>query len=249
MCGNPTIRYAGSGTFRTGQRERWKLDCWCLHLYRYRADLWLDGRPFAIRPRHAGVIPPGVLKTYHFQQHSEHLCAHFYLPLARRADATIPALQDLGAEFEDVWSALEELVGWTATQPRRAQARLWELLWRLSEARNGSGAERARVPPYEQARRLIEQRLGRSLRVAALAEEVGLSHNHLTRLFRAHTGQTVAGYVRERRVERARHLLLHSTQAVKSIAAEVGIPDLHLFNKVIRRALGHAPRRVRADAS
>jgi transcriptional regulator GlxA family with amidase domain len=32
---------------------------------------------------------------------------------------------------------------------------------------------------------------------------------------------------------------------VKSIAVAVGIPDLHLFNKTIRAALGHSPRTLR----
>jgi transcriptional regulator GlxA family with amidase domain len=46
-------------------------------------------------------------------------------------------------------------------------------------------------------------------------------------------------------VERARHLLLNSTLPIKVIAREVGIPDPHLFNKIIRRELGKAPREVR----
>ena len=78
---------------------------------------------------------------------------------------------------------------------------------------------------------MIELRLAGPISVAALASEVGLSHNHLTRLFHAHAGETVAGYIAQRRLLRARHLLLHSTLPVKSIAAQVGIPDLHLFNK------------------
>jgi len=40
-------------------------------------------------------------------------------------------------------------------------------------------------------------------------------------------------------------LLVYSTLPVKVIASEVGIPDLHLFNKTIRRELGHSPRAIR----
>ena len=41
-----------------------------------------------------------------------------------------------------------------------------------------------------------------------------------------------------RRMERALPLLKPTTMAVKTIAAEVGLPDLHFFNKTIRAATG-----------
>ena len=44
---------------------------------------------------------------------------------------------------------------------------------------------------------------------------------------------------------RAQHLLSQSTLPIKAIAEEVGIPDLQHFNKVVRRKLGGAPRRLR----
>jgi len=46
-------------------------------------------------------------------------------------------------------------------------------------------------------------------------------------------------------MERALHLLKHTTMAVKTIAAEVGLPDLHFFNKTIRAATGLGPREYR----
>ena len=56
---------------------------------------------------------------------------------------------------------------------------------------------------------------------------------------------TVEGYIRQRRVERALHLLAHTTLTVKTIAGEVGLPDLHFFNKTIRAAAGLSPREYR----
>jgi len=73
----------------------------------------------------------------------------------------------------------------------------------------------------------------------------GTHNNHLTRLFHTTYGVTISAYIRQRRAERARHLLLHSTLPIKAIAAQVGIADLHLFNKTIRRVLHDSPRRVR----
>ena len=49
-------------------------------------------------------------------------------------------------------------------------------------------------------------------------------------------------------MERARYLLEHSTMPIKAIARDVGIPDLHLFNKTVRRELGKSPREVRKSS-
>ena len=95
--------------------------------------------------------------------------------------------------------------------------------------------------PVERARQLIELRLSEPLSVKDLAKEVGLSHNHLTRLFHAAVGDTVIGYIHQRRVQRARHLLEHTTLPIKTIAAQVGVEDPRLFYKLIRAHLGWPP--------
>ena len=240
----PSIRYAGWATFGPSVMS-WRLNFWCLHLYRYTAELRLDGKLFPIRPGHAGIIPPGVFKEYRFLGRSEQLAAHFSMPepLPGHAPASLPAMQDLGRDFEEAWSDFQQAIGYVPAQPRRAESRLWDLLWRLTDA---GAPGKGHIPtPVERVRRVIEERLGQRLSVAELAQESGLSHNHLTRLFRETQGNTVVGYIRERRVQRARHLLVHSTLPIKAVAAEVGMSDLHLFNKTIRRVLGSSPRQIR----
>lgn len=91
----------------------------------------------------------------------------------------------------------------------------------------------------------IEEHLAGPLSVPAIARAAGVSHTHLTRLFREDTGHTVVAYIRHRRTERARHLLIASTLAIPAIAATVGIPDLQAFNKACRKELGASPRAVR----
>jgi transcriptional regulator GlxA family with amidase domain len=102
-------------------------------------------------------------------------------------------------------------------------------------------------PAVRKVKQMIELRLTERLCVADLAREVGLSQNHLTRLFRQATGATISEYIRSLQIERARYLLTHSTLSIKSIAQEVGVQDLHRFNKMVRRNLGAAPRTVRAS--
>ncbi|MEU1299732.1 hypothetical protein [Streptomyces shenzhenensis] len=70
----------------------------------------------------------------------------------------------------------------------------------------------------------------------------GVSHNRLTRLFRAATGDTAVGCVRRRGLGRARHLLCVSTPSV-------GIPGPHAFGTVCRRELRASSRALRAAAT
>jgi transcriptional regulator GlxA family with amidase domain len=92
----------------------------------------------------------------------------------------------------------------------------------------------------------IEQHLPAPITVPEIAVSVGLSHNHLTRLFHADTGTTVVAHIRRRRLERAAHLLRESTLSIPAVAASVGIPDLQAFNKACRRELGASPRAIRS---
>ena len=220
-------------------------DLWSLNLFRSEATVQVDQQVLNVRAGYCVVTPPNAWIHFRFSSSCSHSYAHFQLPELRTDAVPIPAVQDLGEAFEGINRRLDEAIACFPTQPRRAEVRVWDLLWELAT----SGDKTEAHPAIERARQLIELRLAESISVANLAREMGLSHNHLTRLFHAATGMTVAGYIRDRRVKRARHLLTHTSAPVKTVAAEVGIPDLHLFNKTIRAFLGTSPRGVRGKSS
>ena len=244
----PRVVQIGSSVHGRHPVERYRLPgLWCVHLYQYRATLLINGQAFPIRPGHVSIAPPDAQLEYRYEaRRSRHLYAHLSIePLAENT-VLLPAMQDLDRRFDAMHAAFLEAVGAFASQPRRAEARVWDVLWQLSDATAQDRPREEVHPAMHAARQLIEQHLGEAIDIADLARAVGLSHNHLIRLFRAHLGATISGYIRRRRVERARHLLVHSTLPIKVIAAQVGIPDLHLFNKTVRRELGRSPRQIRA---
>ncbi|MEU5216826.1 AraC family transcriptional regulator [Streptomyces sp. NPDC020807] len=220
-------------------------DMWQLHLYDYEADLTVDGTAHAIRPGRVSLVPPGAEVRYRYRGRSEHLYAHLRLGSAGTPHS-VPVIQRAGPELDTLKAQLRQaLAAWPST-PARATAEVWAALWRIAllpPPREQSA--RAVHPAVATATALIEARLSESLTVPEIARAAGVSHNHLTRLFRAATGDTVVGYIRARRMERAHHFLRATTLSVAAVAASVGIPDLQAFNKACRRELGASPRGIR----
>jgi AraC-like DNA-binding protein len=102
-----------------------------------------------------------------------------------------------------------------------------------------------------QVRRLrarIEASLERQITLGDLAAVAGLSRSHFCRLFRSSFGQPPLSYVLQRRVERAKHLMLASRASLASIAVDCGLYDQAALSKAFRRVTGQSPaawRRLR----
>ena len=243
----PHIAYMGENIHgRTSPVEHWHNKMfWGLHFYRYDATLLVDGVEYPIHNGCVGLVPPNVHREYRFHGPSVHAYAHFGFPDAGRGSGGkvfIPVLQDLGAEFEQLYSQLVEVAGWYTSRQVRANVRLWDILWRLADRPRTHRAREPKLhPAVERISQLIGENLAEPLTVHELARKVDLTGAHLSRLFHTGLGRTLASYIRSCRVARAKELLLHSALPIKAIAVAVGISDLHLFNKTIHRELGRAP--------
>jgi AraC-like DNA-binding protein len=226
--------------------ERYLVDEWCLYLYKYEATLVLGNVSFDVKPGYVGVIPPGVVHEYRLQGRSDHLLARFKLQASAEL-VQVSSLLDLGRDFAGLAERFEHGMHVRDTRPQQATARIWDLLWELSERCMRARAPRSRRhSALDQACRVIQSRLSERLSLSDLAGPAGVSPAHLTRLFRAELGVTATDYLRRCRLERALHLLTRSEIPVKEVACEVGIPDLHAFNKAVRRGYGISPRGLRS---
>ncbi|MFE4870317.1 helix-turn-helix domain-containing protein [Streptomyces sp. NPDC056682] len=242
----PQVVNAGVGVHGTStSHEVFRLpDLWQLHLYSYVGRLSVGGTIHPIRPGCVSLIPPDTEVHFHYRGRSEHLYAHLRLPGAGPRHSA-PLMQDAGAEGPLLAGLLRHAVAALPVSAARASAEVWTVLWHIALL-TGSDEPGRRHPVLASAQAYIEEHLAEQLPVPVIARAARVSHNHLTRLFRAETGLTVIAYVRRRRLERARHLLQSSTLSIASIAAAVGIADLQAFNKACRRELGAGPRAVRA---
>lgn len=248
----PQVVNAGVGVHGSaGSHEVFRLPrLWQLHLYGYSGTLEFDGCRHPIRPGHVSLVPPDT--EVHFDYDTtrcEHLYAHFRLP-GNGERRRLPAMQNAGPDAALLRGLLRQAIAANAQSPARASAELWTVLWRTTGLTGAAEHRPSRPhPALRNAMAHIEEHLAAPLSVPEIAAVAGVSHTHLTRLFRQGTGRTVVGYIRRRRMERAQHLLVASTLAIPAIAATVGVPDLQAFNKTCRKELGASPRAVREAAT
>jgi len=87
----------------------------------------------------------------------------------------------------------------------------------------------------------IEQHLNRAIVLPELAQLLNLSYSHFCRAFRQSFGQPPAAYVRGRRVERAKELMLGSGLPLRQIALECGLCDQAALSKLFRQVSGESP--------
>jgi AraC family transcriptional regulator len=94
----------------------------------------------------------------------------------------------------------------------------------------------------------IEAHLDEDLTLAELSTVAGFSLSHFKALFRQAVGLPVHRYVLERRVERARVLLLEGGRTMAEIALAAGFAHQSHMARCLRRVLGLTPTQI-ADRS
>jgi AraC family transcriptional regulator len=93
----------------------------------------------------------------------------------------------------------------------------------------------------ERVREYVEGHLDRQLSLMEIAGVAGVSASHLKTLFKQSTGRPVHRFVVERRVERARGLLLQGGAAIAEVALGAGFTDQSHLARWMRRLLGVTP--------
>lgn len=84
--------------------------------------------------------------------------------------------------------------------------------------------------------------LKEEITVPQIAEEIHLSADYMTKLFKKETGLTIKEYMVKKRLERARELLQSSEENVSDIALKVGYDNLSYFVRQFRLHYGVTPK-------
>jgi AraC-like DNA-binding protein len=92
---------------------------------------------------------------------------------------------------------------------------------------------------------LIEQNLRDRLTGAAIAQKLGVTRAHLSRVFHENTGQTLHDFVEAARIAKAKELLRYTNRRIGEVALELGFKSIHHFSRVFSARVGASPRAFR----
>jgi AraC-like DNA-binding protein len=92
-----------------------------------------------------------------------------------------------------------------------------------------------------QTREFLLRNMARDLTLEEVARHVKKSEEHLARVFRRVTGQTVFDYLRTLRLENAKTMLIDSDKTMTEIARRTGFTSLSLFSRNFSQYVGCSP--------
>ena len=105
---------------------------------------------------------------------------------------------------------------------------------RLEKPRTSSHVERAKD--------YVRKHYREKIYLDEIAESIGISPTHLSKLFKKETGQCLQDYINEERVYRAANLLMYSELPLMEIAEYVHFPSQSYFGKIFKQFKGVSPR-------
>src|SRR5580692_11067685 len=108
--------------------------------------------------------------------------------------------------------------------------------------RGGLGSARLR-----RIKELVDAKMGDDLSLDEMAQSIGSSTAHFTRMFRKSTGETPHQFVLRQRVERAKAMLRVPDVRVLDVAVACGFATQQHFAQVFRDVCGISPTQYRQD--
>ncbi|MAT91111.1 MAG: arabinose operon transcriptional regulator AraC [Halioglobus sp.] len=238
------------------------MPCWTLHLTIGGNALFLsDGMEACVGAGDMMLLRPEA--NYHYGLHPrannwEHLWALFQprtyweellewpqldrgilllsLPQGeaqRRQERLFRELIELGAQPDPMQSELQ-------------YNKLEEILIR-AHAGNASLTARSLDPRIQRACDYLQAHLADNVRIDAVAAHCNLSTSRLAHLFKEQTGMAPKAWLNDRRLQKARRLLLNGNDSIASIGAQVGFDDPSHFTRYFSQSMGCSPRQFRSD--
>lgn len=172
--------------------------------------------------------------------------------LFRRGDTTDIPARLVTAGSDEVWPALVTppvRVSGARQNTIAAALHIRPRLDLLSGSKQPAPVPQARGGPPPGAMRRVREhvaaRLSESIDLAELAAIAGLSVFHFARQFKQSAGVTPHHYLIEKRVERAREMLIRTDLSLSEIAIATGFSDQSHFARHFRQMLGMRPGQFR----
>lgn len=97
----------------------------------------------------------------------------------------------------------------------------------------------------EKIQRYIELHLDEELSRQHIADFVGLNPDYVVKLFKKEMGLSISDYILDRRLSRAKELLLKSDMTISDVALSVGYSNFSYFSTLFRKETSMTPQEFR----
>jgi YesN/AraC family two-component response regulator len=95
---------------------------------------------------------------------------------------------------------------------------------------------------------IIDSNVSAELSLNLLAKKLGVSAGYLSTVFKKETQKNVSQYIKEKRIDQAKHLLSTTHLQIQTVALHCGIMDVQYFSKIFRKETGKTPKEYREDS-
>jgi AraC family transcriptional regulator len=204
----------------------------------------INNKPHEYQVGNVCFVTPGTKVQFFYTGPNTFAYEMTFGIVQRTETVVIPAIADLG-EFTDLRrKEFKDADDWGNFSIMRGLACAFNVLWSIAKQ---SGQIR-KSDMVAQAEGLIMKQLHSQINIAKMCADLGISHNHLLRLFQDEHHCTIQSYIRDMRAEIARQMITDTLNPIKEIATKVGCQDLQYFNKLIRNTTGMSPSMLRQQA-
>ncbi len=160
------------------------------------------------------------------------------------ADALIDQFSIPLAE-QDPWEHAAKAVKYKNIDQIKAAGKILEALTLYVLQKNMVSIKHVRL--IDKISRYIDENIDQTISVKSLAAQFNVSRTVLYELTRQDLGMGIGSFLRKKRMEKARQLLLSTDTAITAIANQVGFDDSSYFAKAFKQEFNMTPSEYRIE--
>jgi len=220
--------------------------------------LELEGRSYPVGTGQGILLYPGVSHKYYPAQEPWFVnwitltgkLVPDMLKYVRMPGSGVYTLSHPQAVENRIHKAYRLLTSQSYLKGIQASAMAYELLLDFLQylEKEGEVSHSSNVDRLQPVFDMIEENIHHPLSLEDMAEAIGVTPQYFCDLFKAVTNQRPVEYINQRRIDRAKELLIRAPQLkIHEIALDVGFESDSYFGTVFRKQEGVSPRQFRAS--
>ncbi len=143
---------------------------------------------------------------------------------------------------------VKEILGYTKKgimQKLFLEAKIIKLLILIFDQFNEKNTLESAPQTPEIIRKFIDENYHRNIKAEEIGKYIGMNQNMIRKEFKARYHTTIAHYISELRMLKAKKLIIHKEMMIKEIAIECGYEYLQNFTRAFKKKFGVSPESLR----